>query len=254
MKPGECRNAGDVDALARSMFGAVLPFRGVSHVTATWDRPGGGLWVMAIGDETPESEHDFFMLNLSRARADAILVTGKVLRDEPTLRYDLQGPGKLPEALAEWRHTHAGRSQPPLLIVLTSGRGLDPEHPALSGEWARPVLFTSDDAELPAMDARVVRTPTPDARSAIRWAQSRGATIVSLEAGPSTVLPLYEKPSVVDELLLGVCHAPSIPPELAVAKLRDTHESLGIQTGAYEVSEWTFSREIRSVPDGATRA
>lgn len=245
MKPSECRNAADVDALARTMFGSVLPFRGVSHVTATWEKPGDGLWVMAIGDDTPKSEHDFFMLNLARARADAILVTGKVLRDEPSLRYELQGPGQLPDALAEWRSTYAGRSQPPMLIVLTSGRGLDPSHPALSGNWARPVLYTSNDAAIREIDARVVRSASPDARSAIRWAQSEGAAIVSLEAGPSTVLPLYDEPSVVDELLLGVYRAPSISQSLAVAKLWDEDESFGMGTGRYEASDWTFSRETR---------
>ena len=245
MKPSDCRNAADVDALARAMFGQVLPFAGVSHVTATWAKPGDGLWVMAIRDDTPKSEHDFFMLNLARARADAILVTGKVLREEPELRYTLQGSDRLPEALAEWRAVYAGRSEPPLLIVLTSGRGLDARHPALSGEWARPVIYTSNDAELAPSKARVVRSSKPDARSAIRWAQSQGAAIVSLEAGPSTVAPLYDPPCVIDELLLGVHHAPSLPEGIAVAKLFEEDESFGMGTGSHRVGRWTFARELR---------
>ena len=244
MKPADCRCAADVDALARQMFGSVLPFRGVSHVTATWEDPkDGSAWVMAIGEETPKSEYDFFMLNLARARADAIIVTGKVLRDEPTLRYTLQGPGELPAALAEWRDVYAGRREPPLLIVLTSGRGLDPSHPALSGEWATPIIYTSNEAELPELSARVVRSSTPSLREAIRWAKSEGAAIVSLEAGPSSVLPLYDEPPAIDELLLGTHHAQSIPPGIAVAKLRDD-ESFGMGTGTYRAESWTFTREV----------
>lgn len=241
MKPSECTTAADIDALAREMFGQVLPFSGVSHVTATWANPEGELWVMAITEHTPKSEHDFFMLNLARARADAIVVTGKVLREEPTLRYTLQGAGASPEALAQWRVECAKRTEPPMLIVLTSGRGLDPKHPALSGEWARPVIFTSKSAVLPHVDAEIVRVDQPGARAAVTWAKKRADTI-SIEAGPSTALSLYD--DMVDELLLGVYEAPELPEGIAVGKLRNASDSFGEQTGSYELGAWTFSRQV----------
>ena len=109
MTPSACRTPDDVDALARRLFGAVPIDDGVVHVTALWAPPEGERRTLLIGEHSPKSDHDFFSLNLARARADAILVTGKILREEPTLRYDLQGAGELPAALAAWRRERAAR-------------------------------------------------------------------------------------------------------------------------------------------------
>ena len=174
---------GDVDLTAAT---------GVVHVVSVVgeDEPR----VIKIGPGAPKSATDFFALNLARARADAILVTGKILRAEPQLRYEL------PAELARWR----GDREAPELIVLTSGRGLDPKHPALSGAWARPVIFTREDAA-PALSETnlvVVGHPDPSPRAAIDWALSEGAAVVSVEAGPSAAASLYERRPLVDEVLL----------------------------------------------------
>ena len=174
---------GDVDLAAAT---------GVVHVVSVVgeDEPR----VIKIGPDAPKSATDFFALNLARARADAILVTGKILRAEPELRY------AIPDDLRRWR----GDREAPDLIVLTSGRGLDPGHPALSGDWARPVIFTSEEAA-PALSGSnlvVVAHPDPSPRAAIDWAVSDGARVVSVEAGPSAAASLYERRPLVDEVLL----------------------------------------------------
>jgi riboflavin biosynthesis pyrimidine reductase len=150
--------------------------------------------VIEIGPESPQSDTDFFALSLARARADAILVTGKILRAEPQLRCIL------PDDLGRWR----GVRPPPDLVVLTRGRDLDPSHPALSGAWARPVIFTTEEsaAALAASNLVVVGHPDPSARAAVDWAVSEGARVVSIEAGPSAAASLYDARPLVDEVLL----------------------------------------------------
>jgi len=186
-------SAEEVDALARRLYGEVPRETGVLHVTACWRSPEGALETMAIRQETPKSVHDFFALELARARADVVVVSGKILRDEPGLRYDLSPP------LREWR----AQDEPPLLLVLTSGRGLDVGHPAFRS-WARPVVFTSEEAARQIEGVKVVAHPEPSPAAAIEWARARGGT-VSVELGPKSSGPLHEA-GLVDELLLSVFH------------------------------------------------
>src|SRR5690606_10982602 len=135
-----------------------------------------------------------------RARVDAILVTGAVLRAEPALRYEL-APG-----LRAWRETIAGLREPPLLCVLTGG-AIDLAHPALCG-WARPLVLTTPAAaarlrgragelgESGAERARGARAPVVGARG---W---RG---VSIGAGASGGGPLCAPPRAIGELAGRVC-------------------------------------------------
>jgi riboflavin biosynthesis pyrimidine reductase len=195
-----------VAAAVRQLYGPVdlRTSTGVIHVVAAFEHDDD-LRVLAIGPSAPQSETDFFVLNLTRARADAIIVTGKVLRDEPELRYDLQGASAV--GLSQYRERILGKTQPPRLIVLTSGRGLDPTHPALHS-WARPVIFTSEAATLPAAvteheSIEVVRHPEPSLRGAIEWARSGGDHTIAIEAGPNTARSLYDGDrDLLDELLL----------------------------------------------------
>lgn len=254
MAPASCRSAADVDALAARMFGAALPFAGVAHVTALWASPTGELWTIAIGPGAPTSEHDLFALNLARARSDAILVTGKVLRDEPELVYELGGPGTAARALAEWRQQRAGRAEPPWVVVLTSGRGLDPRHPALHG-WARPMILTTPEASLPPLPEHVsvVRRAGLDARAAIRWLrEDHGAAVVSVEAGPSTTRALYEPPVAIDELWLSVFRGRELPAQARAGRLLSEAELVQVLEPAsspFVVDEpsgpWTFQRYVR---------
>jgi len=253
------RTAADVERLARAIYGdgSIVAREGVVHVTALWAAPDGHLLTIRIGPRSPRSAHDAFVLSLSRARSDAILVTGRVLREEPTLRYDLDEP------LWAWRREIAGREEPPRLVVLTSGRDLDPAHPALSSE-VRPILFTTAEAAPSFGDAwagvDVVGVEGPTARGALRWLrEERGARVVTVEAGPSTTLPLYDEPVAVDELMLSVFHGPSLPEPARGAPFLDRSQLrrlMGAGTEPYAVDEpsgrWTFARyRRRGSSDGA---
>jgi len=261
VSPADLITAADVDGLARSLYGASPTDDGVVHVTALCEMPDAEPRTLLIGPDSPKSAHDFFALNLARARADAIVVTGKVLREEPGLRYDLQGPGRMPEALGAWRRDVAGRAQPPLVCVLTSGRGIDPSHPAFTS-WARPVIFTGEAGKEQLADSglEVIAVAEPSARAAVTWLrEARDARCVAIEAGPSTSRALYGdaatdkagEPSLVDELLLSLFRgapAPHVvgPPLLPVARLEAL---LGEHSPPVDLEEpsgpWRFRRLCR---------
>ncbi len=193
------------DRLQALFGGPTLPAHaGVLHVLSTW-HDGDDARVIRITPQSPKSPTDFFVLNLARARADAIIVTGQILRDEPHLRYDLQGEAA--EDLYGWRRSSMRRPDPPRVVVLTSGRDLDLDHPTFQC-WARPVIATGPEAATRLRDharARgidIAALPTPGIHAAIRWCQSAGAQTVSIEAGPSTSRALYADPVTVNELLL----------------------------------------------------
>lgn len=262
MRPGECTTARDVDALVERLYGRedLAAREGVLHVTALWDPPGhrGPLVTLRINEHTPRSEHDAFVLNLARARADAIVCTGKMLRMEPHTRYDLQGPGELPAALGQWRRRRAGRGDPPLLVVLTSGRGFDPDHVALHGAPV-PVVFTSDEgAERVRRGTRgtrieMVAARSPSIRAAVEWVRrERGARLVSIEAGPTASSELYADPTAVDELMLSRYREPELDERVqgpALLSWREIETRVGRGTPPFDVDEpsgrWSFSLHRR---------
>ena len=107
--------------------------------------------------------------------------------------------------------------------MLTSGRDLDPAHPAFHAT-ARPIVFCpeSSAAEVARRVERasieVVGHPAPDLRAAIDYLRyRRGARRITIEAGPSTAIEAYRDPALVDELLLSVFLAGSIPDPVASA-------------------------------------
>ncbi len=206
MTPDALHTADDVDALARALYGERAPLdrRGVIHVTALYAARDGALHTLRIGPQAPKSAHDFFALQLTRARADAIVITGQILRDEPELRY------ALPDAFAAWRARHGRNVAAPKLLVLTSGNALDLTHPALAGEWASPVIFTGTEAATrlrPNASCTVVGHPEPSMAAALAWLRDEGAHTIAIEAGPSTTRPLYDSGSV-DQLVLSIFRGP----------------------------------------------
>lgn len=184
----------------RALYGEELgTIEGVLHVVAV-HAEGASRRVIRIGDHAPKSATDFFALELARARADAIVITGAILREEPELRYELSS------GLAAFRRDVLGLRDPPRLLVLTRG-DIPLDHPALHGA-ARPILFTSAEAA-PALRARtgleIAAVPAPSARLALAFLRSeRGCRSVSVEAGPTTAVPLYDEPCAIDELALSV--------------------------------------------------
>ena len=101
----------DVPARLEALWGTrTLPVdAGVLHVVATWF-DGESHRVIRITPRSPKSETDFFVLNLARARADAIITTGRILRDEPELEYAL--PSAWAGSLIAWRQAALHRDSP----------------------------------------------------------------------------------------------------------------------------------------------
>src|SRR5690606_11501377 len=130
-----------VEAALGRLYGAdVAPATGVVHVASVWQAAPDRYVPIAIGPGAPPSAHDFFVLQAARARADAIVTTGRNLRAEPAVTHGLQdaaAPG-----LVAWRRERLGKQRPPILLVLTSARDLPVDHPALHGACA-PLIFTS---------------------------------------------------------------------------------------------------------------
>ena len=185
---------------------------GVLHVVAVGRAAGGGLGVIRIGPGAPASRTDRFALSVARARADVIVSTGRILREEASLVHD---PGS--EARA-WRRGVLGKPDEPVLAILTRGAGLPLEHPAL--RRARVLVGVPRaaaaglSAALGRRDARVVGLEDASLRGWVAELRRRGFRTVCVEAGPSTATSLYEDPLAVDELMLSIFEEHALPDRL----------------------------------------
>jgi hypothetical protein len=257
LDPHAATSADGVDSLARALFGdEVATPAGILHASAVADEDGAHR-VIRIGAFSPPSELDLFVLNLARARADAILVSGAVLRDEPELRYELGGPGESARGLAAWRRERAGLDAPPHLLVLTRG-AISLAHPAFHG-WARPRVLTTREAAA-SLGARegvpVVGVDAPSVRGAVaHLAEECGARSILLEAGPSATAELYAPGDCpVRELWLSVFEGTLDPrarggtlprgPELEAAGLVRRSVTRAPQASG----PWRFERWTRRAP------
>lgn len=223
----------------RRLYGdaALLEIPCVFHVVALWQPPTDGVLegerrVMHILPATPRSDTDTFVLSLARARAQAIITTGRILREEPHVRYEPLGPRAA--ALLTWRREVLGLSTPPRIIVLS--RGPLPPHPGLGPTAER-------------LDS--------DLLTAIKTLQDQGVSSICVEAGPTTARALYAPGSPLRQLMLSTCQAAALPaavigpPLVPEATLQSclprrtpphTRDEAGIP--------WTF--ELRSVHGPAT--
>jgi riboflavin biosynthesis pyrimidine reductase len=221
--PEDVRSPADVAALGQELLGDDPARAGrVLHVASVWRDASGVSRVLRIGPRTPKSGHDRFLLALARARAEAIVTTGRILREEPALTHGPLGPPPLRAALAAWRRERLVLASPPWLLVLSSGRGLDPAHPAFHGP-TRPLLFVPAEAaaelreRFSATEVRVASVPKPSVRLALEHLRRLGAKRVTLEAGPTTARELYPEPPLVDELWLAT-YAGKTPPAAVVGE------------------------------------
>jgi riboflavin biosynthesis pyrimidine reductase len=191
-------------------------------------------------------------LSLARARCDAIVTTGRILREEPELRHSL------PADLAAWRRECRGLPKPPVSIVLTARADLDPAH-ALLCDANRVIVVTSRDVA-PVLSERlgserleVVGRDAPSLRDTLSFLQrDRGLPSVCIEAGPSSSRDLYETPLRVDELMLSIYIGASVgqgvaggvfvdPPSLA----RDFARVHACERQE-ESGPWLFERFVRA--------
>lgn len=194
---------GDADFLRRDA--------GILHGVACMRAAGGRLHALRVDQGSPKSETDFLALNLSRARADAILTSARNLRREAALSHDLSG--RWGRALRAMRGAILGKNTPPTCAILTrSGQLPEADHPVWRDGTPKVVLTepSQESALRKRLGARadVMALPGLTARSACAVLQREGARAVSVEAGPTTASELYQAPPQVDELLLTVCEAP----------------------------------------------
>ena len=229
---------------------------GVVQVSSAWRDTQGILRSLKIGAHAPRSETDAFALGLARARADVIVTTGQILRHEPHLQHRIGSEAGLD--FSAWRRDRLGRTQPPLVAVLTSGRSIRWDHPVFSGP--SPVLLFTHEAqgrilskEARSREVEVIGTEEPSLRALLQWLTARPAMrTVTLEVGPSSMASLSSDgflPDSIREWMLSVCLSPSISeiglgdpwPDLSEARngglrLQSDHRS------EEESGPWAFQR------------
>ena len=225
------------------------------HVVATWRAPDTSLCVIRPGPGAPHSTTDQCALRTARMRADVIITTGKILRDEPELTHDEFDP----ELLA-WRREDQGRPLPTLTTILTSGRDLDFDHPlfcrvplplvVVPGENQESV---ADRARAAGSDVEVLGRDAAGLRDTLHLLTERGFENLLVEAGPSTTRELYEAEPAVDELWLSVFEEPALGGEYVgeafadAAQLRATFDRTSTPAIRTEESgRWSFQRLWRT--------
>lgn len=219
--------------------------QGVVHVVST-TQVADAYHVLRIGPQSPRSATDQFVLGFSRARADVIITTGQILRDEPELRYELPAVDR--DAWMHWRRFRHRRCTAPRVLVLTREATLDVLHPTFRS-WASALVYTTPDVA-EAFRRRGVEAIGDEACSlthAIDWARRDGARTISIEAGPRTARQLYRERGLVDELLLSVARLSPDPsaigaPVFDLATLRRFGSCLTSMERDEFSGPWTFER------------
>jgi len=184
--------------------------------TVDWPKANGVIHVAAMGavsqaviipgENAPVSETDRFILAAARARADAIVTTGAILRSEPELRHVPSSFEAENSAFREWRCDRLERSGSPQLIILSASGDFPLEHPALDTSRSGFVWTTEEGATNLRRRAGarlgnleiIVGSPTdPAVLGAIDHAQvTRGMETILIEAGPSASASLYSRASL----------------------------------------------------------
>jgi len=241
----------------RELYGDdLLEDGGVVQVSSAWRDAQGGLRSLRIGPHAPRSETDGFVLALARARADVIVTTGQILRHEPRLQHRIESEPALD--LLAWRRDRLGRTEPPRVAILTSGRSIDWDHPVFSGP-SPVLLFTHESQEKRLSEAargrnvEVIGSEAPSLHALLQWGVAGGAArTITLEVGPSSLASMSSEGSLagsIHEWMLSVYLSPSVSeralgdpwPDLSDAhhgglRLRTEHR-LEEESGA-----WAFQR------------
>jgi riboflavin biosynthesis pyrimidine reductase len=234
---------------------------GVIHTVAAARCTPGQLHVIKIQEGAPKSSSDAFVLRFWRAHYDAILTTGQILRDEPTLSYAQSGDGPLALGLTRYREQVLGKSGPTRCVILTRGLQLSADHPVFRDRHGLELIVLTPPqnvAELQEMlgdRAEVVGLPQLDARRALDFLQRTGATCIGVEAGPSVAGTLYGAEPVVDHLMLSVCEATlpahgvggALPPDdVLFAGLRLVSEvTRAEESGTWRFQHWQRVESVR---------
>lgn len=260
MSGGDLRSVDDCDAWVRRVYGDSFVPRDalcVSHVTALWrdpSEPSAPYTTLRINGETPRSRNDRIALGFARARAEVIVTTGRILRDEASLTHRYLEDDAGHRAFGEWRRERLGHAGPPWVLVLTSGRDLVLDHPVFH-QGSPVVVYTGRDAaarlsrrSLPE-SLEIEGSDAPSLRAALHYLrEARGRRAVSIEAGATTTRALYDPPLAVEELLLSLYQGDSLPasvhgPVFAANALWDGVLEHCSETRIDETSgPWSFAR------------
>lgn len=198
----------EIDRRVAELYGEVdwRTADGVLHVAAIAEAPRV---VIAIGAHSPASATDRFVLGFARARCDAIVTTGAVLRAEPELVHRMAESPDDEAAFVAWREQRLGRACSPQLVVLSNRCDFSLDHPALrfaSGGfvWTSEAGRARLGPRIGSLEVVVAgRAPFPadgarqgaGVSAAIEFALARpGVETLVVEAGPSTSSALYPDP------------------------------------------------------------
>ncbi len=199
----------------------------------------------------PQSEIDRFSLSVARARVDAIVTTGRILRRERSLTHDL------PADLGAWRREVLGKDSPPVVAVLSRGGALPLDHPVFDRQDVLVVVPSQAEAETRARfigrRTEIVALEDLTPRSLIEALRWRGLESICVEAGPSTTEALYQAPSLVDELMLSIFEQRVLPDEQTAGVLPSPdllRAYFGLQVAEYSQMQgeglWRFRRYRRA--------
>ncbi len=228
------RSEDDLGSILEDVYGRV-----------DWQAAGGVLQVTAIaaddratialGPDAPSSVFDRFVLGFARARVDALVTTGSILRAEPELVHRYAEDNAQNSEWQGWRTETLGRTAAPGLILLSRSGDFPSDHPAI--EAAESGFVWTSKAGRARMGARVGElevvveeeveqkegekedfnfsiAKSAGARNGLAAAlcfarTRRGLERIAIEAGPSATRALYLPDSFpararVDEVLLSL--------------------------------------------------
>lgn len=222
----------DVNALLSLMYGETflssLRVPCVSHVTSTL-LLNDNYYTLRINSQSPSSLFDKFILSVSRARCDLIVLTGAILRAEPNLTANLFIAENV---LKEWRKSLGIKTNESDICILTNNiNNIDPNHPIFTSsnnidemnneqQSSKVFIYTGLDSSSNfninndnnnKIDPTVIRVAKPSLSSLIQDFRSTHS-IISAECGPSTTSSIYQSMmsgnndknglQLVDEILL----------------------------------------------------
>lgn len=194
------RTLEEVDARLRQLYGVVdwAAAKGVVHVASIVE---GDRSVIIPGPMAPVSKTDRFVLGAARARVDAILTTGAILRSEPGLRHEPSSEPVENAAFLAWRRQRIGRNDSPQLIVMTESGDLPLDHPAIRAAeagfvWTSPGWAAQLRSRLGNRIGRLEIVEASPSKEGIAAAIERTMAqpeveTVLIEAGPRAAAPLY---------------------------------------------------------------
>ena len=229
----------------------------LTHVVSTVRGSDGHLEVIKIDAEAPRSDTDAFILELARTRADAIVTTGRILREETELSHELAAPSRA------WRSRELGKDTLPFSVVITRSGDIDLDHRLFHGEAEAWIL--ADEQTIGRVDSparrpgtRLFATPCKTVRDTLEWLwKMPDIESISLECGPSTVAELYREPPLVDELILAICEGADAQATNTTGRFlhpREIEAIFGPAVTDLSVREgglhWRFLRFCRSIAKG----